>query len=225
MRSVSPFISDHGGAGMIVVVAGGDVEGEALRRATSGARWILAADGGAAHLRAIGVLPHRVIGDLDSMDPETLAWLEAHEVSIERHPVDKDATDLELALDYARTLGTTIRVFGAWGSRLDQTLASLLLLAHPRWAGWDVRFVGAGREAFVIREEGWIEGEPGDRVSLIPLIGDAEGVTLEGLFYPLTEGTLPFGVTLGVSNRMVAPRARVRVRRGLLLVIHERGEG
>lgn len=210
--------------GVIVIVAGGEVDPEALRRAVAGARWILAADGGAAHLRALGVLPHRVIGDLDSMDPETLAWLEEGGVSIERHPVDKDATDLELALARARDLGGPIRVFGAWGSRLDQTVASLLLLAHPRWAGWDVRFLGADREAFVIRGEGWIEGEPGDRVSLIPLMGDAEGVTLEGLFYPLQEGTLPFGATLGISNRMTAPRARVRVRRGLLLVIHERGE-
>ncbi len=210
---------------MIVVVAGGEADHEALRRATSGARWILAADGGADHLRAIDVLPHQVIGDLDSIDPETRSWLQTHRVPIERHPVDKDATDLELALACARALGKTIRVFGAWGSRLDQTLASLLLLAHPQWAGWDIRFVGAGREAFVIREEGWIEGEPGDRVSLIPLIEDAQGVTLEGLFYPLTEGTLPFGATLGVSNRMIAPRARVRVRQGLLLVIHERGEG
>ncbi len=211
-------------AGIVLIVAGGEVDREALRRAASEARWILAADGGAAHLRAVGVLPHRVIGDLDSMDPETLAWLEQAGVPIERHPRDKDATDLELALERARALGGAIRVFGAWGSRLDQTVAALLLLAHPRWAGWDVRFVGPDREAFVLQGEGWIEGEPGDRVSLIPLAGDAEGVTLEGLFYPLQEGVLPFGATLGVSNRLTAPRARVRVRRGLLLVIHERGE-
>ncbi|GBD10299.1 Thiamine pyrophosphokinase [Candidatus Thermoflexus japonica] len=208
---------------IILIVAGGEVDREALRRAVSQARWILAADGGAAHLRAIGAIPHRVIGDLDSMDPETLSWLEQAGVPIERHSVDKDATDLELALEYARKLGGAIRVFGAWGSRLDQTVASLLLLAHPRWVGWDIRFVGLEREAFVLQGEGWIEGEPGDRVSLIPLIGDAEGVTLEGLFYPLQEGVLPFGSTLGISNRMIAPRAHIRVRRGLLLVIHERG--
>lgn len=210
--------------GITLVVAGGEVDREALRQAASRARWILAADGGAAHLRAIHVLPHWVIGDLDSMDPDTLAWLEQAGVTIERYPVDKDATDLELALERARELGGAIRVFGAWGSRLDQTVASLLLLAHPRWVGWDVRFVGADREAFVLQGEGWIEGEPGDRVSLIPLTGDAEGVTLEGMFYPLQEGVLPFGSTLGISNRMIAPRARVQVRRGLLLVVHERGE-
>ncbi len=209
---------------IVLIVAGGEVDREALRRAADRARWILAADGGAAHLRAIGVLPHQVIGDLDSMDPDTLAWLEGAGVPIERHPVDKDATDLELALARARALGGPIRVFGAWGSRLDQTIASLLLLAGPQWAGWDVRFVDADREAFVLQGEGWIEGEPGDRVSLIPLLGDVEGVTLEGLFYPLREGVLPFGSTLGVSNRMVASRARVQTRRGLLLVIHERGE-
>ena len=209
---------------IVLIVAGGEVDREALRQAASRARWILAADGGAAHLRAIGVMPHRVIGDLDSMDSETFAWLEQIGAPIERHPVDKDATDLELALEYARQLRGAIRVFGGWGSRLDQTVASLLLLAHPRWAGWDIRFVGGGREAFVLRGEGWIEGQPGDRGSLIPVTGDAEGVTLEGLFYPLQEGVLPFGSTLGISNRMIAPRARIRVRRGLLLVIHERGE-
>ncbi|MDW8064622.1 MAG: thiamine diphosphokinase [Anaerolineae bacterium] len=209
---------------IILIVAGGEVDREALRQMASRARWILAADGGAAHLRAIQVIPHQVIGDLDSMDPETRAWLEETGVLMECHPVDKDATDLELAMERARELGGSIRVFGAWGSRLDQTVASLLLLAHPRWVGWDVRFMDANREAFVLQGEGWIEGKPGDRVSLIPLTSDVEGVTLEGLFYPLQEGVLPFGSTLGISNRMVAPRARIRARRGLLLVIHERGE-
>ncbi|MCS7252353.1 MAG: hypothetical protein NZ572_08060, partial [Thermoflexus sp.] len=74
---------------IILIVAGGEVDREALRRMASRARWILAADGGAAHLRAIEVIPHRVIGDLDSMDPETQAWLEQAGAPIERHPVDK----------------------------------------------------------------------------------------------------------------------------------------
>jgi len=208
---------------VILIVAGGAVDREALHRMIPQARWIIAADGGAAHLRALGVLPHRVVGDLDSMDAETQSWLEGAGVPIERHPVDKDATDLELALEGARALEGPVRVLGAWGSRLDQTVASLLLLAHPRWAGRDVRFIDGQREAFIVRGEGWIEGAPGDRVSLIPLAGDAEGVTLEGLFYPLHEGRLPFASTLGVSNRLVAPRARVRVRHGVLLVIHEQG--
>ena len=74
--------------------------------------------------------------------------------------------------------------------------------------------------AFVIRDEAIISGKPGDTVSLIPLGGNARGVTTAGLKYPLDDGALPFGQALGISNEMTAQRARVQVRAGLLLCVH-----
>ena len=73
---------------------------------------------------------------------------------------------------------------------------------------------------FLIRGQAFIEGQEGDTVSLLPIAGDATGITTEGLEYPLQCGALKFGSTLGISNVLTAPVARVQVERGLLLCVH-----
>src|SRR3712207_2158358 len=61
----------------------------------------VAADGGARHFLQLGMLPHVAIGDFDSLPAPMLAELESRGVTILRHPIHKDETDLELALLYA----------------------------------------------------------------------------------------------------------------------------
>jgi thiamine pyrophosphokinase len=188
---------------------------------------VIAADGGTRHTLAAGVTPAVVIGDLDSLPPEVQARLEAAGSRLIRFSPRKDKTDLELALLHAAREGATeIIVLGALGGRLDQTIANVLLLALPELEGVDARIVEGAQEAFLIRSEATVEGRPGDTVSLIPLEGDAEGVTAEGLEWPLRESTLRFGPARGVSNVLTAKQARVRVRRGTLLcvVIHTSGK-
>ena len=181
---------------------------------------VIAADGGARHALAAGVTPAVVIGDLDSLPPDDQARVEAAGSQVIRFSPRKDETDLELALLHAAREGATeIVVLGALGGRLDQTIANVLLLALPELEGIDARIVESAQEAFLIRSEALIEGRPGDTVSLIPLGGDAEGVTTEGLEWPLHEDTLRFGPARGVSNVLTAKQARVRVRRGALLCI------
>ncbi len=121
----------------ILLFANGDLpDPEAARARVRPDDYILCADGGAHHALALGLTPDRVIGDLDSLDPALLARLQAQGVSFEQHPVDKDATDLELALEAARQLGAEeVLLLGALGGRLDQQLANLALLASPAFAG------------------------------------------------------------------------------------------
>ncbi len=184
---------------------------------------IVAADGGTRHALAAGVTPGVVIGDLDSLAPDDQTRLEAAGVLIVCLSPRKDETDLELALLHAAREGATeIVILAALGGRLDQTIANVLLLALPELRGLDVRIVEGAREAFLIQDQTVIEGRPGDTVSLIPLGGDAEGVTAEGLEWPLREDTLHFGPARGVSNVLTEEQAHVRVERGTLLcvVIH-----
>ncbi len=183
---------------------------------------LIAADGGARHCRALGLTPQVVIGDFDSLDPDDLRALRAAGVEVIEHPRRKDQTDLELALSHAVAAGADdILVFGALGARWDQTLANLLLLAGPGFASARIRLLDGDQQLSLLtpRAPAHIEGRPGDTVSLIPLGGEARGVTTAGLEYPLADGALPFGSTLGVSNVLLGHTATVHLREGLLMCV------
>jgi thiamine pyrophosphokinase len=181
---------------------------------------IIAVDGGMAHARATGVTPDVVIGDLDSLAPDLRDELTVAGAEAIAYPSAKDETDLELALLHAAERGADqILILGALGGRLDQTLANLLLLALPALEGIDVRIVEGDQTAFLVRDQAVVDGRPGDIVSLIPIGGDAVGVTAEGLKWPLQDAILHFGPARGVSNVLLGRRTRIRVREGSLLCI------
>ena len=141
---------------------------------------------------------------------------------IERHPAAKDATDLELALDAAIALEPTrILVLGSAGGRLDHLLGSILLLGDARYATATVDAYLDDNRVHVIRGSRTLTGTPGDLVSLIPVHGPAEGVTTDGLDYPLRDETLPAGTSRGVSNVFAGLGGRAsRVARGCLIAVH-----
>ena len=183
----------------------------------------MCADGGARHALALGLRPDSVVGDMDSLGESDRAQLEAMGTRLVIHPPAKDETDLELALLMAAQEGAAeVVVLGAFGGRLDQAIANVLLLTLPELKDIPARLVDGEQEAFIIRERAVIEGRPGDTLSLISLGGDAQGVSAQGLLYPLRGETLSFGPARGVSNVFVAPVARVTLRRGLLLAVHIR---
>jgi thiamine pyrophosphokinase len=180
----------------------------------------IAADGGTLHALAVGIFPDVVVGDLDSLPPDQRRRLETSGCRMISFPARKDETDLELALHYAAAEGATeIVVLAALGGRLDQIIANVMLLTLPELKGIDVRIVEGAQEAFLIDDEAIIEGGVGDTVSLIPLGGDAVGVTTEGLEWALEEDTLCFGPARGVSNVLAVGKAQVCLEDGLLLCI------
>lgn len=185
--------------------------------------WLIAADGGLRHLRRLGLVPHLLIGDLDSVTAEDLAWAQANGAEVRRYPREKDETDLELALQAAVQTGRpAILLAAALGGRLDQTLGNLFLLLRPELAGLDARLEDGREEVFLIRGQAELVGRRGDVVSLLPLNGPAEGVVTRALQYPLRAETLyPHG-TRGISNVMEGNTATVSLRAGLLVCIHTR---
>jgi thiamine pyrophosphokinase len=192
---------------------------------------VIAADGGSRHCRELGLKPAILIGDFDSLGSAELAAFEMAGSEIIRHPARKDFTDLELALRHARDLGASeIVVIAALGERWDQTLANLLLPAAADLSGVRISLLDGPQEIMLLRgnddrsEPAHIElgGQPGDTVSLIPLGGDARGITTHGLEYPLADETLFFGNTRGLSNVMLGETASVYLKEGVLLctIIH-----
>ena len=187
---------------------------------------IVAADGGTNHILAAGLVPHHVIGDVDSLSEDVRGNLGTKGTEFHIAPPAKDETDLELALLWAADQPDveTVIILGALGGRPDQAMANLLLLALPALQGrrvfvvdgpWTIRLIRSGASVT-------LSGEPGDRLSLIPLGGDAEGVTTKGLAYPLKDETLYVGRARGVSNRLDVAEPTVTVRSGLLWAFHER---
>lgn len=184
---------------------------------------IIAADGGMTHCLALGIKPSIVIGDLDSLDPDHLKSLQTSGTEIISYPINKDQTDLELALRKALELGSDeILLLGALGARWDMTIANLLLSASPEFSKVTVRLIDGHQEIILLRGQGELifNGKKGDMLSLIPLGQDAYGVTLRGLEYPLKDDVLKFGATRGISNVLKDDTATVYLKKGLLLCIH-----
>lgn len=182
---------------------------------------LIAADGGALPLLRVGLPPHLVIGDLDSLDAASESALAARGVELRRFPREKDETDLELALLHAAASGATaIDILGALGGRWDHTLANVAMLALPELRGCRARLVADRQALFLVRDSALLEGRVGDTVSLLPLTAEACGVTTRGLLYPLDEATLHYERARGVSNVLLDPPGLVTLREGLLLVVH-----
>jgi thiamine pyrophosphokinase len=210
---------------VVVVVSGGEPPDPRRARAVPAGAPVVAADRGLGYALALGLDVTAVVGDLDSVSAEALAEAEAAGIRIDRHPADKDATDLELALDLAIEMAPRrILVVAGRGGRLDHELASVLLLASERYAGAEIdAYVGEAR-IHVVRGERELEGENGELITLLPANGAALGVTTEGLKYPLRGEALEPGSTRGVSNVFVTATARVSVMDGVLLAIRLEGE-
>ena len=208
----------------LIIFANGIVPNEAAARGClqPGDR-LVAADGGTNLALALGVIPSLVIGDLDSLTPENRQRLEEKNVEIRRFSRDKDETDLELALDYARTTGLLeVLIIGGLGGRIDQTLGNLSLLADPWLAPLDVRMDDGVEEVFYVRERSELHGRPGEIVSLIPWGGEVSGVRTKGLRWPLRGETLLPDRTRGISNEMVEESASIEIATGLLMCVHRR---
>ncbi len=205
---------------VVVVVAGGEAPDPEVMRAIPEDAVVIAADGGLEHARASGLAVAIAVGDFDSAAPETVAAAEAAGARIERHPADKDATDLELALDAATELRPRrVVVLAGVGDRLDHLLSLFLLLASPRYAAIELdAHIGSAR-AHVVRDERTLTGMNGELLSLFALHGPAEGVRTDGLTYPLAGETLQPGSSRGVSNVFVGGPATIGVDRGVLLAV------
>lgn len=202
---------------------------------------VIAVDYGAHHARAWGWPIHLLIGDLDSLPAQEAQALRSADTPVIRAPSAKDETDLELALERACQEGPDeIVICAALGGRADHMLANALLLARPDLAGRDVviaegstrlRALHGGRNPWGSRQPPeysaglTLVGARGDLLSLLPVGGDAEGVTTEGLAYPLHGETLFLGQARGISNVFEEETARIWLRSGVLLVVHTHTDG
>lgn len=203
-----------------LVFAGGEPPPHSVTERLPADAVVIGADSGVEHARRLGCTVDVAVGDFDSITPSTLAAIEAGGATVLRHPPDKDATDLELAIDAARALGIdTITVVGGHGGRVDHFVANCALLGAERFRGCAVDAYLDVAHVVVVHDVQRIAGRSGDLLTLLAEGGPARGVTTDGLRFPLDDATLLPGSTLGVSNEMLTDVATVRVAQGTVLAI------
>lgn len=182
--------------------------------------FVIAADGGLEHTRKLEMTPNEILGDFDSLGftPE----------GANVFPVEKDDTDAMLAVRRGLTLG--YREFILYGSldgpRLDHTVANFQTLQYLADHGAVGYLVGSSYMVTVVKEAeiSFPAGAKGT-ISVFCMGADAEGVTLEGLYYPLEQGTLTAGFPLGVSNHFTGRPAKISVQKGSLMILWDRSNG
>ncbi|MGI6119574.1 MAG: thiamine diphosphokinase [Desulfosporosinus sp.] len=185
--------------------------------------YLICADGGADHAILSGRLPDLLIGDLDSVTPESLKQCKNSGCGIKQFPCKKDETDLELALIYAEEQARRVKerdiwLYGATGKRLDHFMGNIaLMLAYAR-KGYRIRLIDPEHECWILQNRECIRRSPGSKISLIVLTERAV-VTTEGLYYPLRQEVLWQDSPRGISNVFLGEEAVIQVDYGWVMVV------
>lgn len=184
---------------------------------------IIAVDGGLAAARSLGLEPDMVVGDLDTVDPETVAFFRTREHIVwDVYNPEKDDTDTELAITKALALSCDEAVLlGATGGRLDHMLGNIHLLYPCLQKGMRACILDRQNRLYLIdgpcsfrREELW-----GSYISFLPLTEEVKGITLRGFKYPLTDRDIRIGTSLCISNELTGEEGEIQFREGVLVVI------
>lgn len=187
---------------------------------------IIAVDSGMELLYQMHIQPDIIVGDFDSVNPDTLEHFRSQE-QIDICILDpvKDDTDTEHAIREAISRGADdITILGATGSRMDHVLGSIALLGIGLEERVDIQILDANNRIRMIDGPLTIRRDEqyGNFVSLIPYMGDVTGVTLTGFRYPLQDYTMGGFNSLGISNEIVEDEGQIDLKAGYLLVIESR---
>jgi len=212
---------------MVIIVSAGVIsDGEFLRHKIEEAidPIIICADGAARHLQPLDIIPAHIVGDMDSIDGNTLAYFRGKGSQAEVFPAGKDETDTELALMKAFELNPDeIWILGALGGRIDHALANIYLLVMCAKEGVQARIIDEACEIFIVDNFYECNGWKGDTISLLPLSSEVSGITLSGFEYPLVQEKIEIGKTRGISNRLINEKGTISIEEGYLLVIRNFG--
>lgn len=187
---------------------------------------IIAADSGMNFLHRNRIVPDIIAGDFDSVNDDSLdEFSSLSDVEMLRLNPIKDDTDTEFVIREAIRRGATeITLLGATGTRLDHVLANVYLLGIGLEEGVQIQIVDTHNRIRMIQDSLVVAKEEqfGEFVSVLPVKGDATGVTLEGMKYPLQDADINCFSSLGISNEIVEEKVKISVKQGTLLVIESR---
>ena len=216
---------------IVIITGASPLDADLVARLRSGSSehtvW-MAVDGGLDHALAAGLEPTHLVGDLDSVTEEGLAWAARH-ADISRHPADKDQTDTELALTLASKFDPERITLVGGRDRLDHTIAGICALGAlsrtsvPVLDGW-----WDGQHVRVLHGPGaaTLHLVAGSTLSVLALHGPCVRVTLSGAKWELDQFDLEPLVGMGVSNEVPDTAAgsapiEVRLAGGVLTIFDD----
>ena len=187
---------------------------------------MIASDSGMEFFKRAGLKPDVIIGDFDSVRPETLDLFRCKEDIqwVKLNPM-KDDTDTEAAIRLAIENGAEdITLLGATGSRIDHMLANIELLGIGLEEKLQMRLLDSHNRIRMIDSEIIIRRDEqfGNYVSLIPYSMEVKNVTLKGFKYTLDNYCMRKFNSLGISNEITEDEARISFTDGIMVVIEAR---
>lgn len=184
---------------------------------------IIAVDGGLEALKPLGLIPHAIVGDFDTVCQET--FLEYHNlpnITWNVHHPEKDETDTELAVQTALSMGAdSIAILGGTGGRMDHLLGNLHLLDTCLAKGVFAYLIDAQNKVYLLKEGKIFKKQElfGTYISFIPLTEIVKGITLTGFKYPLEQKDIAIGKDAGlcISNELVMDWGQITFTSGILI--------
>ncbi|HCX62982.1 thiamine diphosphokinase [Sedimentibacter sp.] len=181
--------------------------------------YVICADGGLEKVKRLGLIPNLILGDFDSVNQSVLEDYKSLNIETVTFPSEKDYTDMELAISHAVKVGfKDIILVGASGTRLDHTVANMLLIEKYHKKDINIRIIDNNNFIQIITDSMIIPFRKNYYVSLIPLSENIEGLTLEGFKYPLNNINVERGSTLCISNEVSEDVGLIKLNKGSAFV-------
>ncbi len=176
------------------------------------ATFIVSCDGATDKLLQQGFEPQLIIGDLDSVDKQTLAKYKDIAIRVKR----QDNTDLMKALDWCLAEGISeVSILGATGDREDHTLGNLFAITFYADKLKIQLYTDTGTFVALPKSQE-LKTHKGQQVSLFPQPLEMK-ITTRGLKFPLKNEALPT-LHSGTLNEAEGNSIRLEFTTGVLLV-------
>lgn len=197
-----------------VIVSGGNITNyDYIKKQINEKDTIICADSGYNHIVNMNLKADLLVGDFDSIGKLPL------NIKTIKYPTEKDKTDTELAIDYAREMGfKEFLIIACTGTRMDHTLTNIFLLTNFLNNNEYAEIIDEHNKIMITNNILHLNEEKGSIVSIIPLCNCLD-ITTKNLKYPLYKASMQVGKGLGVSNIMVDNFASIYIGKGTILVI------